>query len=80
MTKDPWTDPDPRPGDLDVELALFDESAIEHHDGDLSATLRLVISVEGEDASWLARIADARGQKPSDVVAELLRDADRPAV
>jgi hypothetical protein len=44
-----------------------------------SATLRIVVSVEGEDASRLARIAEARGQKPSDVVAELLRDADRPA-
>ena len=79
MSKDPWTDPDPQPGDLDVELALLDESAIDYHDGDPSATLRIVVSVEGEDASRLARIAEARGQKPSDVVAELLREADRPA-
>ena len=80
MTKDSWTFPDPRPGDLDAELALLDESAIEHRDGDPSATLRIVISVEGEDASRLVRIADARGGRPSDVVAGLLRDADRPAV
>jgi hypothetical protein len=79
MTKDPWTDPDPQPGDLDAELALIDESAVEYHDGDPSATLRIVVSVEGDDASRLARIAEARGQKPSDVVAKLLRDADRPA-
>jgi hypothetical protein len=77
MAKDPWTDPDPQPGDFDAELALLDPSAIEHHDGDPSATLRILVSVEGEDASRLARIAEARGQKPSDVVAELLRDADR---
>ena len=79
MTKDPSTDPDPQPGDLDAELALFGESAFEYRDGDPSATMRIVVSVEGEDASRLARIAEARGQKPSDVVAELLRDADRPA-
>ena len=35
--------------------------------------------VEGEDAHRLARIADARGQKPSETLAELLREADRPA-
>jgi hypothetical protein len=79
MTKDPWTDPDPQPGDLDAELALLDEASFEYHEGDPSATMRIVVSVEGEDASRLARIAETRGQKPSDVVAELLRDADRPA-
>ena len=79
MTKDPWTDPDPQPGDLDAELELLDERAFEYHDGDPSATLRIVVSIEGEAASRLARIAEARGQKPSDVVAELLRDVDRPA-
>jgi hypothetical protein len=79
MTKKPWTDPDPQPGDLDAELALLDESAFEYHEGDPSATLRIVVSVEGADASRLAHIAETRGQKPSDVVAELLRDADRPA-
>ena len=39
----------------------------------------LSITIEGADASRFARIAEPRGQKPSDVVAELLRDADRPA-
>ena len=79
MTKDPWTDPDPERGDLDAELALLDESAFEFHAGDPTATLLIVVSVEGEDASRLARIAEARGQTPSDLVAELLRDADPPA-
>jgi hypothetical protein len=44
-----------------------------------SATLRILVSVEGEDARRLERIAEARGKTPHDVVAELLRDADRPA-
>jgi len=38
-----------------------------------------VVSVEGDDALRLERLADARGMKPGDVVAELLRGADRPA-
>jgi hypothetical protein len=79
MSRDPWTDPDPQPGDLDAELELLHDDAFEHHDGDPSATLKLMVLVEGEDASRLARIAEARQQKPSQVLAELLRDADRPA-
>lgn len=77
MTKDPWKDPDPQPGDFDAELDRLDESTFEYHEGDPAATLRIVLSVDGEDAHRLTRMAEARGQKPSDVVAELLRDADR---
>ena len=79
MTGDPWTDPDPQPGDLDAELELLDESAFEYHEGDPARSFGLMVVVEGEDASRLARIAHARGQQPSEVLAELLRDADRPA-
>ena len=79
MSRNPWTDPDPQPGDLDVELDQLDESAFEYHEGDPSASFGLMVVVEDEDASRLARIAEARGQKPSEVLAELLRDADRPA-
>ena len=43
------------------------------------AKLTLVVGVAGEDAVRLERLAAARGKKPSGVVAELLRDADRPA-
>jgi hypothetical protein len=77
MAKDPWTDPDPQPGDFDAELALLDETAFEYHDGDPSARLRVLVSVEGEDATRLERIAEARGKTPGEVIAELLRDADR---
>ena len=79
MSRDPWTDPDPQPGDLDAELTLLDESAFEYHEGDPSASFGLMVVVEGEDANRLARISEARGQKPSQVLAELLRDADLPA-
>jgi hypothetical protein len=79
MSRDPWTDPDPQPGDVDAELARLDESAFEYHEGHPGAKLRMLISVEGEDLARLERIARARGKKPGDVVAELLRDADRSA-
>ena len=79
MKRDPWTDPDPQPGDLDAELAMLDESAFEYHEGHPEAKLRILISVEGDDVARLERIAQARGKKPGDVVAELLRDADRSA-
>jgi len=79
MSTDPWTDPDPQPGDFDAELEGIDPRYIESHAGDPDAKLRMLISVEGEDALRLERIAQARGKKPGDVVAELLRDADRSA-
>jgi hypothetical protein len=79
MSKNPWTDPDPQPGDFDAELATIDPRSVEEHEGDPEATLRILVSVEGEDAKRLERIAEARGKKPGDVVAELLRDAERSA-
>ncbi|MDQ3730339.1 MAG: hypothetical protein M3355_12210 [Actinomycetota bacterium] len=77
MSKDPWTDPDPQPGAFDAELATIDPRHVATHAGNPDAKLRIVVSVEGEDAERLERIAEARGKTPGDVVAELLRDADR---
>jgi hypothetical protein len=77
MPSDPWTDTDPGRGDFDAELASIDSRYVETHEGDPDARLRILVSVEGDDAERLERIAGARGQKPGDVVAELLRDADR---
>jgi hypothetical protein len=50
MAKDPWTDPDPQPGDFDAELATIDPRHVEAHAGDPDAALTIVVSVEGEDA------------------------------
>jgi hypothetical protein len=57
----------------------LDERAFEYHEGHPEAKLRMLISVESEDLVRLERIAQARGKKPGDVLAELLRDADRSA-
>ena len=77
MAKDPWTDPDPQPGDFDPELARLDDSAFERYEGHPGAKLRMLIGVEGEDLARLERIARARGKKLGVVLAELLRAADR---
>jgi hypothetical protein len=79
MSSAPWTSEDPQPGDFDAVLATIESEYVERQEGDPSATLRILVSVEGEDARRLERIAEARGATPHDVVAELLRDADRPA-
>jgi hypothetical protein len=78
MGKSPWTDLEPQTGDFDAELATIDPRFVEAHRGNPSAKVRIVVSIEGEDARRLERISAARGEKPADVIAELLRDADRP--
>lgn len=77
MTKDPWTDSNPQSGDFDAEIAALDPRLVEAHDGDSKSMLRLVVSVRGEDARRLERIAEARGQKPDEALSDLLRAADR---
>ena len=79
MTTDPWTSDDPQPGDFDAVVSSIDPEYVEHSDGDPTATLRVLVSVEGEDAFRLERIAEKQGRTPHDVVAELLRAAGRPA-
>lgn len=79
MSGDPWTSDDPQPGDFDAVLETIDPASVQHRPGDPDATMRILVSVEGEDARRLERIAELRGQSAHDVVAELLRAADRPA-
>jgi hypothetical protein len=75
MAKDPWVDPDPKPGDFDAELDRARSDQIEIHEGDPNAKLSILISVEGDDAKRLERIATERGQQPGEVVSQLLRSA-----
>jgi hypothetical protein len=79
MSPDPWTSDDPQPGDLDDVLESIDPKYVERREGDPTATLRILVSVEGEDAVRLERIAGELGKTAHDVVSDLLRDADRPA-
>jgi hypothetical protein len=79
MSIDPWTDPDPQPGDFDAELAKLDPRYVERHEGDSKARLIVLVGVEGEDAKRLERLAEARGKNAAAVVSELLREAERSA-
>jgi hypothetical protein len=79
MSTDPWTDPDPQPGDFDAELAKLDPRYVERHEGDPEARLIVLVGVEGEDAKRLERLAEARGKNAAAVVSELLREAERSA-
>jgi hypothetical protein len=79
MDDSPWTDREPQPGDFDDDLATLDPRFAQAHRGNPSAKVRIALSIEGEDARRLQRISAARGETPTDVIAELLRDADRPA-
>jgi hypothetical protein len=50
---------------------------VEDHQGVPDAKLIVLVGVEGEDAKRLERISAARGKPAADVVAELLREAER---
>ena len=79
MTPNPWKDLDPQPGDFDTDLATIDLRFMEVHRGDPNAKVRIVVSIEGEDARRLQCLSAARGEKPTELIAELLRQADKPA-
>jgi hypothetical protein len=76
MSVDPRTHPDPQPGDIDPDLEAIDARYVERHSGDRAAIVRILVSVDGEDARRLERLAEVRGRSPSDLIADLLRDAD----
>lgn len=77
MIRDPWTNPDPQPGDFDADLGTLDPRHVERHAGDPEAKLVVLVEVEGEDAKRLERLSEARGKKAADLVSELLREAER---
>ena len=74
MAKDPWSSPDPQPGDFDAELDRAGPQRIEIHEGNPDAKLSILVSVDGDDAKRLEQIASERGQQPGEVVSELLRN------
>jgi hypothetical protein len=75
MARDPWTDPDPQPGDFDADLDAIDPRYVEAHPGNPDARLTIVVAVEDEDAERLQRLAARRKQRPAEVISSLLRSA-----
>lgn len=82
MTSDPWTNPDPQPGDFDAfldEIDPHDPTHVQVIEAGSDVRLKVVLEVDGVDASRLRRIAARRKQQPEQVISELLRAADRHA-
>jgi hypothetical protein len=75
VAKDPWTDPDPQRGDFDAELDAIDPRDVQVVEAGSGGKVTIVVSVEGEDAKRLERIATERGQGIDQVVADLVRKA-----
>jgi hypothetical protein len=57
------------------ELATIPDADLEFVEAGSGGKLSIEVLVEGEDARRLTRIATERGQRPGEVVAELLRSA-----
>jgi len=75
MRELPTNAPDPEPGDFDAELETISDADLEFVDAGSGVKISIEVLVEGEDAQRLSRIAARRGQKPGEVVAELVRNA-----
>jgi hypothetical protein len=75
MKRDPWTDPDPQPGDFDDELAAVDPRDVQIVEAGSGGKVTIVVSVEGDDAKRLEAIANQRGKGVDEVVADLVRHA-----
>lgn len=71
----PTNAPEPEPGDFDEELAQVASGHVHRRPGNPAARLSLRLTVEGESAEKLRRLARDRGQRPSEVVADLVRSA-----
>ena len=74
MAEDPWTNPDPQPGDF-AALAAIDPRDVQVVEAGSGGRVTIVVSVEGEDAKRLEQIAAERGKGVDEVVADLVRNA-----
>jgi len=61
---DPWINPDPQPGNFEtLTMSLTARpDQIEVHEGNPDAKVLILVSVEGDDAKRLERIAAGRSQ------------------
>lgn len=73
MTKDPWTDPDPQPGDFDADIRAMEPRDVQAVEAGSGARVSIMVNVAGEDAARLERLATERGQGVDEVVSDLLR-------
>jgi hypothetical protein len=72
MKRDPWTDPDPQPGDFDEFIASLTPDQIEYQEPNPDAR---IISVTEEEADRLRGIGLRPDEDPREVAAEIIRRA-----
>jgi hypothetical protein len=78
MAKDPWTDPDPQPGDFDEFLTSIDSRDpryVRVHESNPDAKVTVLPGMSDEDARRLVELAVTRGKSVREVLAELVRNA-----
>ncbi len=73
MRKDPWTDPDPQPGDFDADIRAMEPRDVQVVEAGSGARVSITVNLAGEDAARLERLATERGQCVDEVVSDLLR-------
>lgn len=75
-SKNPWTDPDPQPGDFDAELETITDADLEFVEAGSKAKMtRLPAGMDEEDVKRLAALAVKRGKTIDEVLVELVREA-----
>jgi hypothetical protein len=60
VTKNPWTDPDPQPGDFDEYLAEVDPKNVQYLDGTPGGELIVIDEAEAEELRKRQDLAAAR--------------------
>ena len=75
MVRDPWTDPDPQPGDFDAEIDAMDPRDIVFQEGNPDAEVIVLPGLNDEDTKRLVELAVERGKSISEVLVELVRNA-----
>jgi hypothetical protein len=74
MARNPWTDPDPQPGDFDAELEAMDPRDIQFHPGNPDAKVIVLPGMDADDVRRLAELAVERCKSISEVLVELARE------
>ena len=68
---------DPRPGDFDDGPARIARSHVQLVAPSDAPVVSLLVTIQAGDAVTLEHLAAARGKRPAEVIADLLRDAER---
>lgn len=72
-------DTDPLPGDFDEELRNLDPADVQVVEASSDRRLVVQVTLDGDDAAALQRIAENQGERPGEVVRSLIRAASRRA-